>query len=149
MHKATKHKLRTSLPARFNTLANGQLLNISFQSFLSTCDVRPFLECSVQSDLCEAPGYGSTLLVHLGAPHHLLPSLKQHQGRQLLGQRRRRHFVPTDTNPHAHVCSHAHPSRTQEAGERLNVLLFGDLSVTSDVHLAKLETSTVIPETHK
>lgn len=47
-----------------------------------------------KSDLCEAPGYGSTLLVHLGAPHHLHPPLKQHQGRELLGQRRRRHFVP-------------------------------------------------------
>lgn len=49
---------------------------------------------SVQSDLSEAPGHGSTLLVHLGASHHLLPSLKQHQGRQLFGQRRRGHFVP-------------------------------------------------------
>lgn len=49
----------------------------------------------VQSDLSEAPGHGSTLLVHLGAPHHLLPSLKQHQGGELFGQRRRRHLVPT------------------------------------------------------
>lgn len=62
---------------------------------------------TVQSYLSEAPGHSSTLLVHLWAPHHLLPSLKQDEGGKLFGQWRRRHLVPTEQS---HMRQHVHNS---------------------------------------
>lgn len=63
------------------------------------------MACTVQSYLSEAPGHSSTLLVHLWAPHHLLPSLKQDEGGKLFGQWRRRHLVPTEQS---HMRQHVH-----------------------------------------
>lgn len=125
---------------------------------VSTCDKATDQRWS--SDLSEAPGHSSSLLVHLGATHHLLPSLEQHQRGKLLGEWRCGNLVPEEKTKKsiifisalpnkAHHCDKARLAVKTMNGWKFNVLPFGNLSITANIHFTKLEASTVVPKTQR
>lgn len=101
----------------------------------------PLAHQQQRSHLSEAPWHSPALLVHLRAPHNFLPSLEQHQWWKLLGEWRCWHLVPAEQG--VLICMWG--AKRHRGNWFKRVLLFGNLSIASDVHFAKLQASTVVP----
>ena len=123
------------------------------------------LECVLVSHLSEGPGHSPSLLVHLGAPHHFLPPLKEHQRGQLLGQGGGADLVPgrgkwelrggkwsgrdrdkiEEKNKEKIWFELTGELVGQTDGQSDRHLRLRNVSISADVHLAKLQPGTVVP----
>lgn len=98
--------------------------------------------------IVEGPRYSSPFIVHHWTSHNFPSSLEKHHCRQLLSQRRSANPVPVQKSlgesiPVLKKYIIVNNTKRRQSGE--NDWRLWNLSVASDVHLPKPESSTVVP----